>query len=119
MYLTIKKQNIMLPESLKNEIINFLRPIDPQRVILFGSYAYGSPNQDSDIDLYVVTKENFTPKSFEENLQIKRRVYNALSFFRKKYASDILVHTLPVHKKFVELESSFSKEIMQKGIILI
>jgi len=42
-----------------------------------------------------------------------------LAQFRKKYASDILVHTLPVHQKFIELGSSFSKEIMQKGVILI
>ncbi len=109
----------MLTESVKNEIIENLLIIDPARVILFGSYAYGSPNQDSDIDLYIVTKEDFVPATYEENLQIKKKVYLALSKFRKKYASDILVHTLPVHQKFVELGSSFSKEIMQKGIILI
>ncbi|MCX6239099.1 MAG: nucleotidyltransferase domain-containing protein [Bacteroidia bacterium] len=109
----------MLIESVKNEIIENLRTIDPVKVILFGSYAYGIPNEDSDIDLYIVTKENFIPKTFEENLQIKKKVYMALSNFRKKYASDILVHTLPVHQKFIELGSSFSREIMQKGIVLI
>jgi predicted nucleotidyltransferase len=109
----------MLTEQLQKEIIENLRPLNPKRVILFGSYAYGSPNSDSDIDLYIVTKENFIPANFEENLKIKKKVYLALSKFRKKYASDILVHTMPVHQKFVEMGSSFSKEIMQKGIILI
>jgi len=109
----------MLSESVKKEIIDFLRPIDPEMVILFGSYAYGTPNPDSDIDLYVVTKENSVPQTFEENLEVKKRVYHALGNFRKKYASDIIVHTIPVHKKFIELGSSFSKDIMQKGIILI
>jgi uncharacterized protein len=109
----------MLSEIVKNEIIEFLRPIDPEKVILFGSYAYGIPNVDSDIDLYIVTKENIIPETFEENLLIKKRVYQALDKFRKKYASDIIVHTMPVHQKFIELGSSFSKEIMQKGIILI
>lgn len=109
----------MLSDILKNEIIEFLRPIDPEKVILFGSYAYGIPDADSDIDLYIVTKENIIPETFEENLQIKKRVYQALDKFRKKYASDIIVHTMPVHQKFIELGSSFSKEIMQKGIILI
>ena len=109
----------MLSEIVKNEIIEFLRPIDPEKVILFGSYAYGIPDSDSDIDLYIVTKENIIPETFEENLQIKKRVYQALDKFRKKYASDIIVHTMPVHRKFIELGSSFSKEIMQKGIILI
>lgn len=109
----------MLIESVKNEIIENLRIINPVKVILFGSYAYGIPDQDSDIDLYVVTKEDFIPETFEENLQIKKKVYLALSNFRKKFASDILVHTLPIHHKFIESESSFSKEIMQKGIVLI
>ncbi|HAZ03457.1 MAG: DNA polymerase subunit beta [Bacteroidetes bacterium GWF2_42_66] len=109
----------MLSELVKNEIIEFLRPIDPERVILFGSYAYGTPNADSDIDLYIVTKENIIPQTFEENFQVKKRVYQALAYFRKKYASDIIVHTIPVHKRFIELGSSFSKEIMQKGIVLI
>ncbi len=109
----------MLAESIKNEIIEFLRPIDPEKVILFGSFAYGIPNIDSDIDLYIVTKENIIPQNFEENFQVKKRVYRALDKFRKKYAADIIVHTLPVHHKFLALGSSFSKEIMQKGIILI
>jgi len=109
----------MLSDSIQHEIIGYLRSIDPEKVILFGSHAYGTPDADSDIDLYIVTKENFIQANFEENLQIKKRVYLALSKFRKKYASDILVHTIPVHQKFIELGSSFSKEIMQKGIILI
>lgn len=109
----------MLSDSIQHEIISYLRHIDPEKVILFGSYAHGTPNADSDIDLYIVTKENFVPANFKENLQIKKRVYMALSKFRKKYASDILVHTIPVHHKFIELGSSFSREIMQKGIVLI
>jgi len=109
----------MISQQIKNEIIESLRPIDPERVILFGSYAYGTPNADSDIDLYVVTKENIIPSNFEENLEIKKRVYIALKQFRKKYASDIIVHTKPLHQKFIEMGSSFSKEIMRKGIVLI
>lgn len=109
----------MLVESVKDEILENLRELDPVKVILFGSYAYGIPDQDSDIDLYVVTKDDFIPKTFEENLQIKKKVYMALSNLRKKYASDILVHTLPVHQKFIDSGSSFSKEIMQKGLVLI
>lgn len=109
----------MLAESVKNEIIEFLRPIDPEKVILFGSFAYGTPDADSDIDLYVVTRDNVIPQNFEENLLVKKRVYKALDKFRKKYAADIIVHTLPVHQKFIAMGSSFSKEIMQNGVVLI
>ncbi len=109
----------MLAEGVKKEIVENLRAIDPEKVILFGSYAYGTPYPDSDIDLYIVTKEEFIPQSFEENLEIKKKVYLALGNFRKKYASDIIVHTLASHQKFISLGSSFSKEIMLKGISLL
>jgi predicted nucleotidyltransferase len=41
-------------EALKQEIIERLMPLDPDKIILFGSYAYGTPNEDSDIDLFLV-----------------------------------------------------------------
>jgi len=41
-------------EELKHEIVEKLKPLDPDKVILFGSYAYGTPNEDSDIDLFLV-----------------------------------------------------------------
>lgn len=109
----------MLSESVKNEIIDSLKPVDPFLVILFGSYAWGMPGPDSDIDLYVVTKDNIFPVNYQENFNIKKIIYLALSNFRKKYATDLIVHSLPVHRKFAEMESSFSKEIFNKGIILI
>ena len=41
-------------EKLKPLIIERLKPLNPDKIILFGSYAYGKPNEDSDIDLYIV-----------------------------------------------------------------
>lgn len=36
-------------EKLKPQIIEALMPLKPDKIILFGSYAYGTPNEDSDI----------------------------------------------------------------------
>ncbi|MCX6052664.1 MAG: nucleotidyltransferase domain-containing protein [Campylobacterales bacterium] len=41
-------------EVLKHEIVERLKPLNPDRIILFGSYAYGTPNEGSDIDLFLV-----------------------------------------------------------------
>jgi len=41
-------------EVLKDEIVERLKPLNPDKIILFGSYAYGTPNEDSDIDLFLV-----------------------------------------------------------------
>ncbi len=48
---------------LKQEIVNRLRSLNPYKIILFGSYAWGEPDEDSDIELYVVTKDEFTPQN--------------------------------------------------------
>ena len=53
-------------EELKQEILERLRPLDPERVILFGSYAHGNPTEDSDIDLYVVTKAEWEGQFYQE-----------------------------------------------------
>ncbi len=34
--------------------IEKLKPLNPDKRILFGSYAYGKPNEDSDIDLFLI-----------------------------------------------------------------
>lgn len=44
-------------EKIKDEIVKRLMPLAPDRVILFGSYAYGTPNEDSDIDLFLVNNK--------------------------------------------------------------
>ena len=43
-------------EELKHEIVERLQPLNLDKVILFGSYSYGTPDEDSNIDLYIVTK---------------------------------------------------------------
>ena len=48
------------------------RIFQPERIILFGSYAYGSPSEDSDADLMVILQ--FEGKSFNQSLEILNAV---------------------------------------------
>ena len=34
-----------------------VREMNPEKIILFGSYAWGKPNSDSDVDLFIVKDE--------------------------------------------------------------
>ncbi|MDA3895913.1 MAG: nucleotidyltransferase domain-containing protein [Desulfobacteraceae bacterium] len=106
-------------DTLKNRIIECLKPIDPARVILFGSYAWGDPDKDSDIDLYVVTKDDFMPKNFSDKMRIKLAIANRLFELRKEYGADLIVHTMPMHQKFIAMESSFARRIMSEGEVLL
>lgn len=106
-------------EALKHEIVERLKPLDPDKIILFGSYAYGTPNEDSDIDLYVVTKDEFIPQSYEEKRNVTRAISSAIRDLRSKTAIDLIVHTKFMSNKFKELNSSFSRELLNKGIVLL
>ena len=106
-------------EKVKLEIVERLKPLNPDKVILFGSYAYGTPNEDSDIDLYVVTKDEFMPQSFKEKSTIYLSISKVLRDLRSRFAIDLIVHTKSMSNKFIEINSSFSQELLTKGKILL
>jgi predicted nucleotidyltransferase len=106
-------------ENLKKEILKRLRPLDPEKVILFGSYAHGHPTKDSDIDLYVVTKDEFIPQSYSERRELVRKVSRALLDIRMKIPIDLIVHTKAMSLRFVNCNSSFARDILKKGINLL
>ena len=51
-----------MTESVKNELSDICRiidaTVDTEKIYLFGSYAYGTPTDDSDYDLCVIIPEN-------------------------------------------------------------
>ena len=108
-----------LPEELRNEIIERLKPLDPEMVVLFGSYANGEPNENSDIDLYIVTKDDLMPHSWKDKSNLRLKYSQQLLDFRIRHAMDLIVYTRPMHKKFIEINSSFSREVMNKGVRLL
>jgi len=57
------------------------RDFQPERIILFGSYANGTPTPDSDVDLLVILP--FDGKSFWKSLEIANRV-------NPRFATDVI-----------------------------
>ncbi len=108
-----------LEEDIKNQLVERLKPLNPERVILFGSYAYGQPSRDSDIDLIVVTADCFVPQNFKENSEVYLKISKALRDIQAKIPIDLIVYTKPMYEKFVELKSMFSRKILSEGIVLI
>ncbi len=65
-------------EKIKTEIIESLKPLDPEKVILFGSYAYGNPTEDSDIDLLLIKdieKNNLTKYELNARKRIRDLIF--------------------------------------------
>lgn len=55
-------------EKLKELIVS---AIPVEQIFLFGSYAYGTPCKDSDLDLYVVLKDDVQMRDLDAGLQIR------------------------------------------------
>ena len=105
-------------ESLKQKIIERLVPLRLHKIILFGSYANGEPNENSDIDIYIVTDDDFIPKNYDENNKIYMTVSRAIRDIKEEIPIDMIVHTKKMYEKFEALGSSFSREVLQKGVRL-
>ena len=103
---------------LKSLIIERLEPLNPEKIILFGSYAYGKPNEDSDIDLYIVTNDNIMPRNWKEKNAIQLKYSRQLRDLQKIIPIDIIVHTKQMYEKFKHINSSFYKYDIQKGQLL-
>jgi uncharacterized protein len=84
----------------------------PQRVILFGSYAYGEPHPDSDIDLLIIKD---TPDAYYDRCVAVRLL---LWDFTSQIPTDIIVLTPTELAKRLEIGDHFIEDITQDGIVL-
>jgi predicted nucleotidyltransferase len=105
-------------DSILDEIKNRLIPDGIEKLILFGSYAYGNPTEDSDIDLLVVTSDLDLPKSFSEKSRVYLRIARKVDDIRRRVPVDLIVHTHSMHEKFLELDSMFCRELEDNGRII-
>jgi predicted nucleotidyltransferase len=88
----------------------------PEQVILFGSYAYGDPTPDSDVDLLVVKKITRSPVSDATNI---RRAVRHLRHSIANLPLDIMVRAPGDWRKRLESGGAFHTEIARKGLKLV
>jgi uncharacterized protein len=105
-------------DKILNEIKDRLVPEGIEKLILFGSYAKGTPDEDSDIDLLVVTSDKLMPRNYAEKSNIYLRIAKKINQLRRQFPIDLIVQTHAMHQKFIELDSIFSHELMNNGRIL-
>jgi len=102
-------------ESVIESITRTLVKEGAEKVILFGSYAYGSPTKDSDIDILVIKD---IPENETRNFRIKMKkaLWNSLK--NPQFSFDILVDNEQRIQKRISMGDLFYKEILLKGKVL-
>ncbi len=88
------------------------------KIILFGSVAYKESNDDSDIDIIVVTPDNFIPETNHDRMQLHHKYNELIKNYKKITPIDLLVYTKKMFNQLQESNNLFSREINSKGKIL-
>lgn len=100
---------IIIRQKIKKVVADVIDKIKPEKVILFGSFAYGKPNSDSDVDLLFVT---------DTKLSGLKRYCWVSSQIEHKFPMDILVKTRKEIRERLKMGDPFFKEIIKKGEVL-
>ncbi|MFA5455718.1 MAG: nucleotidyltransferase domain-containing protein [Sulfurimonas sp.] len=104
-------------EELKPQIIERLKPLNPDKIILFGSYAYGTPNENSDIDLFLIKDDLKKENIRSYKLELQKKLFD----LQRKYllGIDIFVDSTSRIKNRVEnVKDQFYDEIISKGQVI-
>ena len=97
----------MLEEVTRRLVAEF----GPEKIILFGSQAWGTPSEDSDVDLLVIV-----PHSNEKPAQRAMRAYRCLRGLM--IPTDILVKTRAEIEQYRGVHASLECEILERGKVL-
>jgi len=101
----------MIETSKINEVVyRIANNFNPEMIILFGSYAQGNPNKDSDLDLLIIQNTNL-PRH-------KRGLDIRLSLIGTKIPIDILVYTKEEFENEKNEKSSFLNSAIKTSKIL-
>lgn len=110
---------MMLDENIKKEIIEKINSnFEVEHIYLFGSYAHGSPDENSDIDISIVLKDNIVFKSWKEKQDYLLQVRRKLSSINNEYAIDLLVFSKNEWQKLLASDQFTYNEIFSKGAMI-
>jgi CRISPR-associated endonuclease Cas3-HD len=85
------------------------KKFNPQKIILFGSYAYGNPTRNSDIDLFII---------MDTKLPVRKQAFLIRKEIKSYIPVDIIVRTPEQVEERIKMGDFFIKHIIQKGIYL-
>lgn len=85
---------------------------DPEKIILYGSYAYGTPTEESDIDLFIV--KDTDKRRVDRFVEVKRFIYDPA----RRISISPLVYTSKEVEERLAMGDDFVEEVLTKGEVL-
>ena len=101
----------MISQEKINEVINrIVKNINPEKIILFGSYASGNPSEESDLDILIV-KEMRMPR-YKRGREVKKHLRGM------KIPIDVIVYTKKEIKEWEGTKTAFINQAIKQGKVL-
>jgi predicted nucleotidyltransferase len=97
------------PATIEKFVRQIAERFDPERIILFGSYAYGKPTPDSDVDILVIM--NTPLREVEQAADIRYDI-------ERPFALDILVRRPETIAHRLAMNDFFIQEIVERGKVV-
>jgi predicted nucleotidyltransferase len=101
-----------LEEVLDEIVMTLMSSYRPEEIILFGSYAYGEPNTDSDLDLFIVKESDERP------IDRRMAVRHLLREINFRVPLTLIVLTPDEVDYRVRIGDQFINEILTRGKVL-
>jgi predicted nucleotidyltransferase len=98
-------------ETIAEVTRRLVKLYQPSKIYLFGSYAWGSPTEDSDLDIFIIVDES-QEKSHRRGIPASRVLWGL------DISKDILVYTQKEFDERVDHPSTLCHLIQQKGKVL-
>ena len=105
-YSAMDKQFIEI--KLKEITNKIVEEFQPEKIILFGSWAWGMPHEDSDVDLFIVKESN--KKRWEREYDLRMKLIG-----NKFPPMDLLIYTPEEMERRIKIEDFFIQDIIKNG----
>ena len=91
--------------------------LDVEKIYLFGSYAYGEPNEESDIDVLAIFREDATDwrERFQRKLDLSARIRNTAVNRGLRYSVDLILWSEQEKEEQESRSSDFWREVQEYG----
>ena len=105
----MNKETKKMIDGLLDKLIKEYRP---ERVILFGSYAWGKPKKESDLDLLIVKRSK--KNRVKRFVEVKKLLFDPS---RDTSVSPLVLSPNEIEKR-LQMGDDFIREILEKGKLL-
>ncbi|MCF7800000.1 nucleotidyltransferase domain-containing protein [Candidatus Babeliales bacterium] len=92
-------------KEVKRRLVQTYNPLE---IYIFGSYAWGVPNEESDLDLFIIIEKS-------KDIISRRAVKGHLALFGLKISKDIIVYTKEEFEKQIIDSATLSFKIKKEG----